>query len=303
MHGRPSISGFLRSNENEARIQEVMQQEGVSIQVARNLLKGRSLGVGPGNKDKLGELQSPPPRGGLDTGSLPGPPPKMDKKAAERAMAMKLKKMQEEEEEKEDIEAKKKKAELLRKRSQGVIRLGPVSAREEQVDPLKIKVAAEQARREEEARRQEELRQMQERQQIAQQQQQASAGSSSEPRNKHAADAARRFVEEEPGRKKRKHREAEGDDSDEERGMKKGRALSPPPDERKAASSSGDGLMTEAQAMALVKKNKTSEIQRGTGKARERIQREMQEWEQSKAKNPEFWKPPKFCLVLGSGRR
>lgn len=300
---RPSISGFLRENENEARIQQVMQQEGVSIQVARNLLKGRSLGVGPGNKDKL--EQSAPGRAGIDPGgALPGPPPKMDKKAAERAMALKLKKLQEEEEEREDLEQKKKKAELLRKRSQGVIRLGPVSAREEQVDPLKIKVAAEQARREEEARRQEELREMQERQQMVQQQQ-GSAGSSAEPRSKHAADAARRFVEEEPGRKKKRARAAEGDDSDEERvaPQKKGRAPSPVPDERKAASSSGDGLMTEAEARALVKKNKTSEIQRGTGKAKERIQREMQEWEQSKAKNPEFWKPPKFCLVLGSGRR
>merc|ERR1711972_201415 len=148
----------------------------------------------------------------------------------------------------------------------------------------------------------EELRELQEEMEEQQylQQEAISRGSG---RSEHSSEIAKVFLEEDKKKRKRKHGD-DGEESDEEKaaGSKKPLGLSPPRTESKGSGSS-DGLMTEAEAQALMRKNKTTDVKRGTTHAAERIKREMAEWEQSKAKNPEFWKPPKFCLVLGSGRR
>lgn len=157
---RLSISGFLRADENEEKIQRVMISEGVSIQVARNLLKAGKLGVGPAAKIAQGGQPAENKRfrdeWKKDVPSEPSrdrhkPPPKPDKKAAAQAMAEKLKKLEEEQEEQELLAEKAKKDQLAKKRA-GMISLGPVSTRSEQVDPFKLKEKAELAKREEEER-------------------------------------------------------------------------------------------------------------------------------------------------------
>merc|ERR1719506_3093823 len=103
-------------------------------------------------------------------------------------------------------------------------------------------------------------------------------------------------------KKRRSARDEESQDSDEDRmyrreggNRKREREESPDGQQGGAASSSGGShLMSEAEVQARLKKGKKSDIQRGSVSAAARIQREMAEWEANKAKNPEFWKPPKF---------
>jgi len=295
-----------------------MSQEHVSIQVARNLLKAGKLGVGPGAKYVGGaaasqaqdhsfresdQMEAAPVgsmRGNIG-GSTPGPPPKYDKKAAAQAMADKLRRIQEEEEEKEDLLAHKaRKAQIAKKKMIGIGRLGPVSAREEEVDPLKIKIAALEARREEAIREKNE------------QQPDDDADAYDDPRNApipmiQPQEELRRLNKEQ--RKKKQQRDEDSEEAEEHgpRWNKRQRSESPEEQQHRggaASSGSGSNLMSEAEVQARLKRGKKGQVpQRGSASAAARIQREMAEWEQSKAKNPEFWKPPKFCLVLGSGRR
>lgn len=301
MHGRPSIAGFLRENEDEELIQRVMSQEHVSIQVARNLLKAGRLGVGPGakyvGKDSGGDPGGGPPEagGGTPTGSLrdfrqaPGaPPPKFDKKKAALAMEEKLRKMQEDKEDEEESQFQNAKKAQMQKKRIGIGRLGPVSTREEEVDPLKIKIAAIEARREIEA----EDRDDQEVEWKLPHEMQPQAPTQEE---------LRKLNKEQ--RKRKNQKDDDSEESGDERTWKDKRARADAPDANRAGSSSGSNLMSEAEVQASMKRDKKRQVQRGSAGAAARIQREMAEWEQSKAKNPEFWKPPKFCLVLGSGRR
>merc|ERR1711920_268999 len=71
----------------------------------------------------------------------------------------------------------------------------------------------------------------------------------------------------------------------------------PPREVRPAASSS---LMTEAQVKAMMGKEKGKKLERGSARAKARIQKEMQEWESTKNNNPEFWKAPKFSLCYSA---
>lgn len=316
-----SIAGFLRENEDEELIQRVMTSEKVSIQVARNLLKAGKLGVGPGAKYVGGGGS----RGGdqfsegdriVDTSrGLDGraPPPTMNKKAAAQLMAEKLRKIQEEAEEKEDEAAAfAKKAQAKKKATMRIGSLGVVSAREEEVDPLKVKISAIEARRDDD--REKEVRQDKE-------------YDYSQPTYKAPAemfgknqDELRKLNRDE--RKKKSKRDRDGDEeSDDDRvhnprtkRTKKTpddlyqnctRPLEEPQTAQPAASSSSGSnhLMSEAEALASMKKGRKNNVERGSASAAARIQRELAEWERDKAKNPEFWKPPKFCLVLGSGRR
>merc|ERR1712025_720443 len=70
-------------------------------------------------------------------------------------------------------------------------------------------------------------------------------------------------------------------------------------DQEKPAGAASNHLMSEAQAVAMLKKQRTTSPVRGSMRAQSRIKKEMQAWESAKLKNPEYWKPPKFCQVLG----
>lgn len=355
MSGRPSIAGFLRENEDEALIQRVMASEHVSIQVARNLLKAGKLGVGPGAKyvgpgavgssdssdrDRGGGRREWEPRDSRaprefndprdKDPSLRAPPPKFDRKSAAQAMAEKLKKLQEEQEEQEDELAQQKRKQVMaRKQGKiGIAKLGPVSAREEEVDPLKIKIAAIKAR---EAEAPEDKDQKEGEEEDDDNYDYVPDGQG--PRYERAFEAPRVATQDELRRQHKEERkkkrqlsanemkqrgDADGHDSEDERPWKRPRANEGPGDQNKgsgkgAASSSGGGggggggssggLMSEAEARKMIHAGKKNDVARGSIGAAARIQKELAEWERDKAKNPEFWKPPKFCLVLGSGRR
>lgn len=68
---------------------------------------------------------------------------------------------------------------------------------------------------------------------------------------------------------------------------------------------SAGSLMTEAQAKAMMRKKRRTNNSpvRGSARAQSRIQKERVEWETAKQNNPEYWKAPKFCQVLGKGTR
>lgn len=303
---RPSIAGFLRDNEDEGLIQRVMSSEKVSIQVARNLLKAGKLGVGPGAK----YVNGLPPAQGDAVADARGaasaaPPPRFDKKAAAQAMAMKLKKLQEEQEDAEDENIALLKKQQMAKKRIGIVRLGPVSARQEEVDPLKIKIAAMEAKREE-SLREAPVRQLTKPEDM--QINQEAMAAIREIKAVVPQEELRKINKEQRQKRNNKnHKDEDSDDSEDNRarGNKRQRQPSPDDDRPVAASSSGSGsnLMSEKEAMAALKKGKKADVVRGSASAAQRIQREMAEWEGAKAKNPEFWKPPKFCLVLGSGRR
>merc|ERR1712194_634657 len=59
-------------------------------------------------------------------------------------------------------------------------------------------------------------------------------------------------------------------------------------------------VMSESQVRKMMQKRKRGGSPgRGSNAAKARIQKEQEEWESAKQNNPEYWKPPKFCQVLG----
>ncbi|CAE7391019.1 unnamed protein product [Symbiodinium sp. CCMP2592] len=107
-------------------------------------------------------------------------------------------------------------------------------------------------------------------------------------------------------KKKRRRGDEEEEKSEEsekhQRKRQRSRSRSVPVEEeaaRKASSSSG--LMTEKEVLAMMGKEKAKEKpQRGSVQAKLRIQREMQEWNSTKAENEEFWKAPRFALCYSA---
>merc|ERR1711957_344940 len=58
--------------------------------------------------------------------------------------------------------------------------------------------------------------------------------------------------------------------------------------------------MSESQVLKMMnRKKKFGSPGRGKESTKKRIAKEMEEWESAKQNNPEYWKPPKFCQVLG----
>jgi len=53
----------------------------------------------------------------------------------------------------------------------------------------------------------------------------------------------------------------------------------------------------------MMGKDRKVKHERGSMRAKSRIQREMEEWESAKRENPEFWKAPKFSLCYSAETR
>lgn len=338
-----------------SEIEKIMEKQGCSEPVARNLIKYAKLGIGPlVDPDKRNEE--------LDPGYVPKDnrvypnPPKIDRRTAALEFEMRLREREEQDE--RDNEARRRQQQgAPAKQASGLSRLGPVIGRVEP-DPAAASSASgafEQPNRGKDddflqgaARQAQPKKKMQ------------FAGIKSlgpvetrleevdplrrdEPPAPSVPDLPEEPPEEEdrlgetrqekmkrllqqdkdnkPRNKKRRRRGKEADDKSEgsDREADGAREESPQPGappggllsmkhanaDRSKASASGS-LMSEAQVMAMMKKDRNTEKKkggessRGSIRAKTRIQKEMQEWERAKANNPEFWKAPQFALCYSA---
>mmetsp|Transcript_15829 Transcript_15829/g.43296 ORF Transcript_15829/g.43296 Transcript_15829/m.43296 type:complete len:323 (+) Transcript_15829:131-1099(+) len=295
-----------------ADVERVMAAQGCSEPVARNLLKYAKLGIGPlaqqAAKDK--DPQREMDREWEMTRHLP---PRLDRKAAARAAEERLREREEQEEAEERLQELKRKEERGR-RSTGVQRLGPVLAREEEVDPLAVIPEAKQMALEKRT-----LQQAFEMRSVAfanrrEDVDSSRPGAASEATFKDSEDGdhvavqakqaahaekIRAQAEEERRRKAKKKRgRGKSEDSDRERASRheKMQSASPDTDDEQGRGS----LMSEAQVRKMMNKERGTKRERGSVRAQTRIQREMEEWESRKSQNPEFWKAPQFALCYSA---
>lgn len=329
------LAAFLRPGESEDALAHIMQTEKVTLPVARNLLKMRTLGVGmnAGPNPRLADERGFPGDRFRKSGG-----PRLDgedendfmerereRKAKARALAKKVQRLQEEEEQEEEARQEKLRRDKRGKISIGISRLGPVMAREEHVDPLPAQKlpephAEDDEEDDEDARDQDRVPlDPKERARLVQLQQAAIQAE---------RERLRREREQTQHHDTRKRRlqgvfqaEESEDSADDPKNPKRKdavprqkRARSGSPDSesdgrpRGSGGSRGGGggassLMSEDQIVAMMKKNKVTGATRGTMRAKERLHREQKEWEIAKQKNSEYWKPPKHCLVVGKAER
>jgi len=329
-------------------LERVMEAQGCSEPVAKNLIKYAKLGIGPlcdPTKSRYDDREAP-----SSGSSREQFPPRLDRKAAALLAEQKLRERQEAEEEAEERQRQPK-------RRIGMAQLGAVMRREEEVDPFRAPAPRSAMRKEEEEKSDDETDQMQNlfnarpqnKGPLAKKMMQIGGISLQKPRRQeevapieHASGSkappdaeeeyeedenqwgeegrSRQFVEPEsnkkktqnqlqderrggPGkRKKQTGKKNERDASSEE----EERSASPEPAAGTKSENKGGSLMTEAQIMALMGKNKKKDgYSRGSVRAKTRIQKESQEWESRKASNPEFWKAPQFalCYSAETGKR
>jgi len=243
----------------------------------------------------------------------------MDKMRRVRDLEKRLKEQKDEEEDEEQkmLEEKKKK----RAKRAGLKPLGPVMAREEAVDPLqKLAAPAEPEDLEPAPEADLPTSQSGQWQSLPREKKEDEKKRRSQEQGKPQAQPQQQQLQPEHNKhKKKKKRRREDDEERSEESEKhphqhhshpsQHQHQNPPPqrkrrsrsrsEEERAAASSG--LMTEAQVLAMMGKEKAKEKpQRGSVQARMRIQREMQEWNSTKAENEEFWKAPKFALCYSA---
>lgn len=190
----------------------------------------------------------------------------------------------------EEEQARQEKMQKARRGVSGIARLGPVLAREEQVDPLPTKLVT-------------------------------SAGSAQDPEQappmtEEDKSNAGRLVAAKPkpgtGRpdevkrktkKKRKKRRGGIDDSDDS-GSDRSRSRSRRGKGRSRSRSGNEdggvrnGLMSEAEVLRRM--NLEEKSTRGSLRAKSRIQKEIEVWEAAKRSNKEYWRPPRHCLCFAS---
>uniref|UniRef100_A0A7S4TAY5 Uncharacterized protein n=1 Tax=Alexandrium monilatum TaxID=311494 RepID=A0A7S4TAY5_9DINO len=286
-----------------AQLERVMASTGCSEPVARNLLKYGKLGIGPLAQPQAHERDAE--RQMLRDRARQSPPRQPERTAA-GALAEKKRRLreqeerlrQQEEEREREVEAEEKarREEQARKRA-GLTRLGPVLARQEEVDPLQ-QVPVQALPPEEEDDNSEDAKNETDKDRAAAQGKQKGDKKRGQPGQ---AEPGRR-----PGKRKRRRRRGGASESSEEGGeggeedgedADRGRA-------REGGSSLGaaSSLMTEAQVLEMMGKEGRKH-KRGSLRAKSRIQREMEEWESAKRENPEFWKAPKFSLCYSAETR
>lgn len=300
------------------KVERIMQEQGVSEPVARNLIKYGKFGIGPMAGGQLAP-QAPASR----------PAPSMKDAAEERKRKLREQeeRLQALEKQREDErrhapqaafspfeQAERPKAARSAPRL-GLISLGAVQSRPESIDPLAkvdVPVLAEGAAGAAEDGPGGKGRPAD-----------AVAGAAApQPsrESEHAPEKRRVFTEEDrrkpPKKKKKRRREVGSSDSEEaangaaQESAKRAReaaqrpprprspssASGPPEPPREARPAASGSLMTEEQVRAMMGKEKGKKLERGSARAKARIQKEMQEWESTKNSNPEFWKAPKFAL-------
>lgn len=269
----------------------VMASQGCSEPVARNLMKYGKLGIGPLAGEGEGERKSKDRDQGKRESTMytdvdrkvVAPTDRknrlreIERKAAEAAA------LAEEEMEKEETA---KREERMRKRS-SIIRLGPVMAREEKVEPFAKKKEADGQPSDLEDALAKELEERRIR---------AESLAKKETEKRRLQEESRR-----QGKKKKKRRRGrDGDAEDDEDGSEEeDRGDEPSPGADRSKTNSSGSLMTEDEVRAMVNKGR-HKSERGSARAQARIQKEKNEWETAKASNAEFWKAPKFCLCYSA---
>lgn len=286
-----------------------MADRGVSEPVARNMLKSATLGIGPLVQEGIADRylkdvrpsalsirdrheKRPPDR---DMFLAPAP----DFKAAKRQKMREqeaLLKAQEEARENEIAEEEQMRKDRQKQKASrsvpGIAKLGPVLAREEEIDPLPPKPdrASDPFDPEEEL---------------------PLPPPEPEPRS------VQILANKKPGghpdesrrkpKKKNRRRRRGPDDSDSSapdrggRSRSRGRAGGSAGGARgRSPSNSRDknanGLMSEAEVRRRIGLEKKSG--RGSERAKQRIQKEQEAWEEAKKNNKEYWRPPKHCLCF-----
>lgn len=327
-----------RDARNKDVVERLCTDMGCSEPVARNFLKYKKFGIGPladfeADRMRLSQRsqrdrQLKDERVQRDAdGAAEGSGNVMEKMRRVRDLETRLREQKEKEEqlEQEMLEDMKKKKQ---KKRAGLAPLGPVMAREEVVDPLQ-KVAGLtppepepqlEAPEPEKERAPAPLPQAQaaEPEPLSQSGQWQSLPRSPAPPapntdwRREEEDKKKKKAQEQAHQKhhKKKKKRRRGDEEEEKseesekhpRKRQRSRSRSVPVEEeaaRKASSSSG--LMTEKEVLAMMGKEKAKEKpQRGSVQAKLRIQREMQEWNSTKAENEEFWKAPRFALCYSA---
>lgn len=282
-----------RDRKNKDAVEQLCTDMGCSEPVARNFLKYKKFGIGPladfGAERARQRAQAQRPKDKED--DQEADPLQKFKRVQDLEKRLQEQKEKEERAEQEMLEEMKKKRQSKRA---GLKPLGPVMAREEAVDPLQ-KVATEAPEPEE---------------QQAPDPEDSSGQWLSVPRSadwkKEDEDKKKKLQEQQHHKhKKKKKRRREDEEKSEEsehaRRRVRSRSRSVPEEETRKGSSSSAGLMTEKEVLAMMGKEKAKEKpQRGSMQAKLRIQREMQEWNSTKAENEEFWKAPRFALCYSA---
>eukprot|EP00746_Dinoflagellata_sp_MGD_P165253 gnl/MRDRNA2_/MRDRNA2_94414_c0_seq1.p1 gnl/MRDRNA2_/MRDRNA2_94414_c0~~gnl/MRDRNA2_/MRDRNA2_94414_c0_seq1.p1 ORF type:complete len:331 (+),score=97.32 gnl/MRDRNA2_/MRDRNA2_94414_c0_seq1:158-1150(+) len=304
----------------DERIAAIMKAEGCTAPVAKNMLKFAKLGIGP------------VPGGAQEKKPIDLPFSKTKDRKAELMAAERRQREMEEQDDEPDLGAflgggKKKPARpVASKQEGGLARLGPVLARQEEVDPLLEPSTFEDRRRKadadmyEEADRQKRAQQRRDDEARLERSRYQDEGSDVDydslptrfPTEKEKKKSAQQQQQPEEGRRRRKKRkdrrkrgrdwEDENGDEDEppqdrrsakEKSMSRSRSPSP-----EAPQPSKGSLMSEAEILKVMRHGKKKS--RHSDHAHDRIQKELNEWEARKQENSEFWKAPKFCLCYSA---
>lgn len=307
------------ANEDKKKITKVAEIAGCSDPVARNLMKYAKFGIGPlagvdgnpstsssvGGAQSLVTMERLPARIAAPNETIAG-----DKKSRMRDLERKLKEEEAARDQEEEAQALEQREKAMKRRKGGKIgmmSLGLVLKREEEVDPF-AKTAVEESAPAEPAQPE----------------------PPAPPVDEDAPPSApKRFTERyqppppppayKPKKdKKRKKTDARDSSSDSDRPPRPGRgnpsvSSGPPPDGGSAArsatsaasaargSSGGAGLMSEAEIVRKMREGASGDTRkRGSMAAKLRIHKEQQEWESRKADNEEFWKAPKFALCYSA---
>lgn len=301
------------SPERQEQIERLMEDRGVSEPVARNLLKFAALGIGPLVDEGVAERYGVG-RGGRHNKSSASSdsrreqsrrplPVQNDVTATDLQAAKKAKLLQQEtllraqeaareQELAEEEQARQERMQKARRGVSGIARLGPVLAREEQVDPLPTKLAAAAV-----------PPQDPEPNPLLAEEDKSNAGwmataSNAKPKQGTGRpDEAKRKTKKK--RKKRRGNE-DSDDSESDRSRSRSRRGKGRSRSRSGNEDGGvrNGLMSEAEVLRRM--NLEEKSTRGSLRAKSRIQKEIEVWEAAKRSNKEYWRPPRHCLCFAS---
>jgi len=298
-----ALTVYTRDKHKDPEVENVMDRMKCSEPVARNMLKMRKLGLGPLAGGEAGEeMRRSPPRLGATGASI-----NQDKKRRLQEQEQRLR-------ENEDFTMfeRVEKAPKAGRHVVGIAKLGAVEKRHEAVDPLEKKVVSREPVEQETAEDRDKREKLKELADRAKQ----------EAIVKRARQEREEQERKRQGKKRKKRRRGgDGEFGSEESDIPnedetaydakaKQRSVSPEREVEKSrsaassgvASSSGGGLMTEAEVLARMGKNKDKEqkSQRGSYRAKSRIQKEWEEWELTKRGNHEYNKAPKFALCFSA---
>lgn len=264
---------YLQPGEDPDELQDIMESEGVTLPVARNMAKMRRLGLGSRSTPK--PRQPPSIRQSRVPAERPYSPerPAVEKKGSKATMA--------------DLfegsgPQKPAPAKKIQSRSLGIESVGMVQSRPQEVDPFAQPLPRQKPDKEEEEVELEDPNERIARMQKLQEDLQAAREKMKQLKRKRGLHTASQ----------------ERDDSDRSESPARHFKEYPDPVSQPSGSSGSSGkMMSEAEVVAMMSSRKHTE--RGSERTQKRIQKEQRAWEAAKRSNPEYWKAPKFCQVLG----